>query len=82
MTVTHNLHTPVTTNGTTLGAVVQLAADMIQHEIYKVRKLAPDFNPDDLWASVDHTGRIRVGTPVLHQGQGYYVDYRGEWEEV
>jgi hypothetical protein len=35
-----------------------------------------------LWASVSNDGRVRVGTPLLDPGEGFYVDLNGQWTEA
>lgn len=57
----------------------QLAATMVEWEFEKRRRLNASCNPDELWASVTHDAHIRVGTPLLRPGQGYYVDRGGSW---
>ena len=58
---------------------LQLAATMVEWEFEKRRRLNPSCNPDELWASVTHDAHILVGTPLLHRGEGYYVDREGNW---
>ena len=65
-----------------LNRACQVATALIIWEIDKRRRLNPRINPDEIWASVTQDARIFIGTPLLHPGEGYYVDRRGDWEEV
>ncbi len=60
----------------------QFAAAVIDWEVKKRRRLNPNFNPDEVWASVTYDAHIRVGTPLLRAGKGFYVNRQGDWEEV
>lgn len=60
----------------------QFAAAVIAWEVEKRRRLNPCFNPDEVWASVTLDAHIRVGTPLLHPGEGYYVNGHGDWMKV
>ena len=65
-----------------LAKAVEIAAAFVQREISKRKRLNPDSNPDEVWASVTYDGRIFIGTPLLHAGQGLYVDHFGHWKEA
>ena len=56
----------------------QFAAAVVAWEVEKRRRLNPHFNPDEVWASVRLDARICVGTPLLHPGEGYYVNHCGD----
>lgn len=60
----------------------QMAAAFIDREVRTRQRLNPHFNPGELWASVTHDARIRIGTPLLRSGQGYYVSHRGHYWKV
>ena len=70
------------TNTQQRARAVDIAAAFVQHELTKRMRLNPNYTPADIWAGVTHDGRIFVGTPVLQQGQGYYVDHRGHWRQA
>ena len=59
-----------------------VAAAFLAHELNLRRRLRPNFNPDELWASVTRDARISIGTPLLREGQGYYVNHCGNWTEA
>jgi hypothetical protein len=61
---------------------VEVAVAFIQREIYIRMRLNPETNPAEIWATVTFDGRIRLGTPVLHTGQGFYVNHSGNWKEA
>lgn len=62
--------------------IAAAAAKRLQWELHKRRLLNPEFNPEEIWAAITYDGRIRVGTPVLHSGQGFYLNHSGEQIEV
>ncbi len=65
----------------TLSRACQFAAAAIDWQVTKRKRLNPRFNPDEVWASVTLDANIRVGTPLLRPGKGYYVNHRGDsWE--
>ncbi|MFQ6021399.1 MAG: hypothetical protein ACE5NW_01650 [Acidiferrobacterales bacterium] len=64
-----------------LARACQFAAAMIAREVAKRRRFNHGFNPDEVWASVTRDATIHVGTPLLHPGEGYYVNHCGDrWE--
>lgn len=64
-----------------LSRACQFAAAVVDWEVRKRKRLNPRVNPDEVWASVTNDANIRVGTPLLHPGEGYYVNHRGySWE--
>lgn len=60
----------------------EIAAAFVHRAITIRLRLNPNTNPDEVWAAVNFDGRILIGTPLLRQGQGFYVDQRGHWKEV
>lgn len=72
----------VTSGDTKLDRAFDIATAFVQRELNKRTRLNPNYTPADIWAVVTHDGRIFIGTPVLHQGQGYYVDHDGQWWQV
>ncbi|MFQ5936950.1 MAG: hypothetical protein ACE5LB_11150 [Acidiferrobacterales bacterium] len=66
----------------TLTRACEFAAAVIAEELKTRQCLNPSFNADEVWASVTHDATIRVGTPLLHPGQGYYVNHDGQHWEV
>jgi hypothetical protein len=70
-------------NATTpkLAKGIEIATAFVQREVKKRTRLNPEgCNPEEIWASLTHDGRIFIGTPLLRTGQGFYVDYRGRWQ--
>ncbi len=64
-----------------LNRACEFVAAMIDWEIAKRRRFNRNFNPDEVWASVTHDATIHVVTPLLHPGEGFYVNYFGNrWE--
>lgn len=67
----------------TLAKAFDIATAFVQQELSVRKRLDPHgFAAEDVWASVTHSGRIFVGTPLLRSGQGYHVNQAGKFEEV
>lgn len=89
MSVTHASYTDSYTSGsrlvlpeqrrskTTASCPEVLAVELLDKELHKRQLLNPEFNPEEIWAAITYDGRVRIGTPMLHCGQGYYLDYQG-----
>lgn len=60
-----------------MARAADIAAAFIQRELSVRLRLNPDFRKEDLWAAVTSDGRIFIGTPLLRDGQGAYVDHQG-----
>jgi hypothetical protein len=61
---------------------VEVAAAFVSRELTLRQRLNPQFGSNEIWASVAFDGRILIGHPVLHPGQGLYVDQLGQWTEA
>jgi hypothetical protein len=66
----------------TLTKAFEIAAAFVGREVTIRLRLDPLTNPDEIWAAVTFDGRIFIGTPALHGGQGFYVDHNGNWMEA
>jgi len=65
-----------------LSKAIEIAAAFVEHDVRKRQYLNPETNPEETWAGISLDGRIVIGTPLLHAGQGLYVDYLGHCTEA
>ena len=65
-----------------LAKAVEIAAAFVARELAIQRRLNPEVNPDEVWSGVAFDGRIVIGHPVLHPGEGLYVNQLGQWTEA
>jgi hypothetical protein len=69
-------HTP------TIAKAIDIAAAFVERELNIRLRLNPHFCKDELWAAVTVDGQILIGTPLLQDGQGMYVDHNGQSMEA
>ena len=65
-----------------LAKAIEIAAAFVARELAIQQRLNRQVAPDELWAGVAFDGRIVIGHPVLHAGQGLYVNQLGQWAEA
>jgi hypothetical protein len=65
-----------------LEKAIEIAAAFVARELALRQRLNPQVSADEVWAGVVFDGRILIGHPVLHPGQGLYVTQRGQWTEA
>jgi hypothetical protein len=57
---------------------IDIAVALIEREVSVRSRLNPEFCKDELWAAVTADGQILIGTPLIRDGQGMYVDHEGQ----
>jgi hypothetical protein len=65
-----------------LAKAIEIAAACVERELGIKRRINPQVGLDELWAGVGFDGRILIGHPLLHPGQGLYVNQLGQWTEA
>jgi hypothetical protein len=65
-----------------LSKAIEIAAACVAREFAVKRRLNPQLGTDEHWAGVAFDGRILIGHPLLHPGQGLYVNQLGQWTEA
>jgi hypothetical protein len=56
---------------------IDIAVAFIERELSVRMRLNPHFCKEELWAAVTVDGQILIGTPLIRDGQGMYVDHEG-----
>ena len=60
-----------------IARAIDIAVAFVARELDVRTRLNPSFCKDELWAAVTEDGQILIGTPLLRDGQGMYVDHEG-----
>lgn len=70
-------HQPMMQHTPRIERAIDIAIALVTREVNVRTRLNPSFCKDELWAAVTADGQILVGTPLLRDGQGTYVDHQG-----
>jgi hypothetical protein len=65
-----------------IAKAIDIAAAFVERELSIRMRLNPQFRKEELWAAVTADGQILIGTPLLRDGQGMYVDHEGRLMEA
>lgn len=60
-----------------IARAIDIAIALVERELSVRTRLNPSFCRNELWAAVTPEGQILIGTPLLRDGQGTYVDPDG-----
>jgi len=61
-----------------IARAIDIAVAFVEHEVNVRSRLNPRFCKEELWAAVTADGQILIGTPLIRDGQGMYVDHEGQ----